>query len=453
MAILLPYRPDFGSALGQGAAEGMQAGFEKLMQRKEEEEKTLNLAKALEQGLGLNPQQALGYATASRTNPKVLQELLKQQGAQQEAIRQQGYAAEQFAEPEEMPGNLQSVLSTLQPQEMQASTMQPDEQQLQQESEPDIPVEEALPSIKERIATDVKKLVKTPVDRINEIKKEADAERKRLRFQGRRAPTEAARQEIQKRIDAVNDRMDRRIKDVESQEFKTQKEINADTKKTYESINQEKKATKEIIPVLDRMEKLFTQGQPDSREYLNGLEALSKVPIFGKVLEPLGKSFVNADTEELNKLSGQFLNQVRIFFGGNPSEGEVRMLMDTIPNVKQSPQAAMRLINWMRGKQQIADLRHQAMTDIIKANNGKRPANMDILIDEVTEPYIDEINKSLVEKPMQYGSVSTLPGRKEYDEFLQYSMNPETPQSAVQRANPVAKNYILSALQALQNMY
>src|SRR5690606_37714795 len=91
----------------------------------------------------------------------------------------------------------------------------------------------------------------------------------------------------------------------------------------------------------------------------------------------------NPATEEYRKLEADYVRDVsKVFPGGKITNYEVSAYLKTIPSLMNSPEGRKQIINNRKLMNEAKRVRYDAYKKILKENNGKKPQNLGILIDE-----------------------------------------------------------------------
>jgi len=170
-----------------------------------------------------------------------------------------------------------------------------------------------------------------------------------------------------------------------------QRSIDKETLPVYKEINDKAKASKDSNIRLGRMEQLISRGNLSNTAFFNGIKALGKIPGIGGYIESIAESFLSPDTQEFEKLSTDFIKDAKQFFGNRITQQEVAMFLKTVPNLSQTNAGKHRVIRNMRIFNEAAGLRKKVMDEIIRDNNGKRPADLESLIEERAEPQLNAL--------------------------------------------------------------
>lgn len=372
-----------GSALGTGLGGGLQQlALQKLQQLQQQQQ----LASALAP-LGISPDQSIQIAQL----PKPVQtELLKR------------YVQSQ------VPKRSRSGIESLQQMEQQQEPTGLD--QLRTE-EPSFATQQAQPK-ESPIIKKAKKIV--PEEKIKEsitLKEPVKKERERL-----------PEQEKLKKISVAE-----------------QKRIDADTKKVFDDVTGYKKLAEIGDLNLPRMKKLVERGKlPYSAFYqlfknleehvtpstgaaagaaiggiLGGLggPAVSATGAglgaglggaVGGLVSPVatllryGQRYTSPDSEEFEKLSQDFLKGAKSIFGSRITDRDLQEFLKMIPTLANTDKGKLAIIRNMELFNKGSKLRYDAMKDIIRENNNKRPADLQFLIDERIKPQLDKIAEEFI---------------------------------------------------------
>jgi hypothetical protein len=149
---------------------------------------------------------------------------------------------------------------------------------------------------------------------------------------------------------------------------------------------------------LSRMEKLIQKGNlpynATYRLWKNLSEGVGgEVPILGGAFKAVSKlvggigsaiqrGVTATDTEEFEKLTADFLTDAKKFFGNRLTDNDVNLFLERVPKLSLTDEGKKKVINNMRSFNKAAKLKWDATKQIIKENGGKRPANLEILVEE-----------------------------------------------------------------------
>jgi hypothetical protein len=198
---------------------------------------------------------------------------------------------------------------------------------------------------------------------------------------------------------------------------KEQELVDKETKPFYDQISREAKGAKDNNQRLARMESLINEGRLNNAAFVGFLDNLGGVgasigsligllsgggllgagvggtlgKAVGAGLEGAGNVFLTPQSQEFNKLSKDFLKTARDYFGGRITENQVDTFLETVPTLSQTDEGKRAVIRNLRLFNDAALLRKKIMDQVIKENGGKRPANLDALIEERGAPQLDKI--------------------------------------------------------------
>lgn len=166
-----------------------------------------------------------------------------------------------------------------------------------------------------------------------------------------------------------------------------------ESKKWYREKITKSKDVKETNMRLDRMRKLVDKGNLTSPEFAVGLDTLAQ-GIWGVGINL--KGFQNEDSQEFEKLSNDMLKGIQSVFGSRILKTEVDNFMKTIPTLLQSDAGKVAVIDNLKMLNEANLVEEKTAREIVKANDGKVPYNLQYLIDEQLGDYLDEIHDRFV---------------------------------------------------------
>jgi arsenate reductase-like glutaredoxin family protein/molybdenum-dependent DNA-binding transcriptional regulator ModE len=165
------------------------------------------------------------------------------------------------------------------------------------------------------------------------------------------------------------------------QGFAEQREVNRETLPFFQETNKAAKAARDNNTRLQRMNELINSGKLTN-------------PLFYSILRSTGFDFpalMTADSQEFRKLSTDFLKNAKEVFGSRLTNFDVTTFLQTVPDLALTDEGKKRLITNLENFNNGALLRQQAMNEIIRDNNGRRPANIEELVDERVGPQLDAL--------------------------------------------------------------
>lgn len=175
-------------------------------------------------------------------------------------------------------------------------------------------------------------------------------------------------------------------KEVVKEQFSTAKEARKANQKVVHDIVSAEKGARDNLNALRRIEEL------DRRGNVQGLS--------GELLKKVGLGrFRSADTHELEKLSVGMLSNLKNIFGARPTNLDVKLYMESIPSLLQSPEGRQRIIRNLKAANQAAGLRADTLREILKENNNRVPENLELEIENRIGPQLDRLNSEISASP------------------------------------------------------
>ena len=166
---------------------------------------------------------------------------------------------------------------------------------------------------------------------------------------------------------------------------KEQASIDKETLPVYNEITKSGHDAKENVKRLDRMQTLLDKGNLSTSMWNGVLDYLDhKWDIDLSALQ-------NADSQEFRKLSKDFLKNAKSIFGSRMTDVDLTNFLQTVPTLSLSNEGKQRVINNMKNLEEGKLIKAKAMQEVIKENGGRRPRNLDMLIDERVAPQLDKL--------------------------------------------------------------
>ena len=140
----------------------------------------------------------------------------------------------------------------------------------------------------------------------------------------------------------------------------------------------------------------------DRMEKLNKEKGEKKVitPLMAKTMEffglPLG-ILSNPQSEEYAKLEADFVRDVSKVFPGQIRVYEIQAYLRTVPTLMNSPEGREAVIRNRKLMNEAKKVRYDEYKKILKENNGRKPRNLDQLIEERTGDKIRKIGQEFTE--------------------------------------------------------
>jgi hypothetical protein len=172
-----------------------------------------------------------------------------------------------------------------------------------------------------------------------------------------------------------------------------QRQVDKETLPVFKDINDKAKAAKDSDLRLNRMERLLDKGRVQDNVFIRTLSDLKGNKYFGDIAAAIGTAISNRDTQEFDKLSTDFIKDAKQFFGSRITDNEVKLFLKTVPALSQTNEGKRRVIRNLRIFNEAAELKQDAMNTIIRENNGKRPVNLEELIDNKIGSQLDALSK------------------------------------------------------------
>jgi hypothetical protein len=212
-------------------------------------------------------------------------------------------------------------------------------------------------------------------------------------------------------------RANEQSKQARKEQFEAQREINKSTQKYYDQVIGESEAAKTSNKRLTKMSKLIEKGElPYAATYnlLKNLEDVSETgaskaglaaagskggvvgAIVGAFISPIvgalksGQKYFSPGTEEFEKLSADFIRDAKQIFGGRITDADLKAFLQTVPTLAQTDNGKRKIINNIRSANDAAIAKSEALREILEENDGKRPANLQFLVEERARKKIDK---------------------------------------------------------------
>lgn len=195
--------------------------------------------------------------------------------------------------------------------------------------------------------------------------------------------------------------------------------IDKETEPYYKEVLAKEESAKNGDIRLNKMEKLIKKGGLPISAIYNVLKNLEEVPpshagtaggyLFGPIGAAIGglispiatvlrgiQRRTSPNTEEFEKLSADFVKEAKAIFGSRITDADLKAFMNTIPNLSQSDEGKLKIIQNVKSFNDAARIKAKALKQIIKENGGKRPANLQILVEERAKPELDKLSQEFV---------------------------------------------------------
>jgi len=166
----------------------------------------------------------------------------------------------------------------------------------------------------------------------------------------------------------------------------------------------EKLEAKRVAELATEIENDFKSAQSENIR-LGRMEKLDEkgtlsTPAMVKTLNTLGLPIgilSNPDSEEFVKLEADYLRDIRQVFQGRVTNYEVQAFLKGIPSLMNTPEGKRAIIRNRRLINDAKQLRYDAYKDILKENQGRKPPNMGIMIEERIQEGMSDIEEKFRE--------------------------------------------------------
>lgn len=171
---------------------------------------------------------------------------------------------------------------------------------------------------------------------------------------------------------------------------KERRELDKESKTYYDQVYKEGEAARKGVMRLDRMEQLIKSGKLDNATVSSVVDFFQTgIPFLGISADL--SSVLSPESQEFKKLSTDFLKEAKDIFGARLTNADIQYFLKTIPTLAQSNEGKQRVINNLKSFYEGSILKKDIAKKIIKENGGKRPINLQELVDEQAEPILDEM--------------------------------------------------------------
>lgn len=193
------------------------------------------------------------------------------------------------------------------------------------------------------------------------------------------------------------------ISEPAKQEIIRRREEEKLNKSLYET-EADKLEAKRVAELADEIEKEYHSAKEEdlrlNRQIQLDKDGKLSTPAMVKLLDVFGLPIgilSNPATEEFRKIESDFVRNVsKVFPGGKITNYEISSYMKTIPGLMNSPEGRKAIIRNRQLLNQAKQVRYDAYKKIIKDNNGKKPQNLGILVEEATADKIAKIEEEFV---------------------------------------------------------
>lgn len=173
---------------------------------------------------------------------------------------------------------------------------------------------------------------------------------------------------------------------------KNDKEVK-ESKDWLKETNKKSRGLKENNARLERMEKLVESGKLDSPGFASALDTVAH-GFWGVGINL--KHLLNPESQEFEKLSNDMLSGIQDIFGSRILKTEVDTFLKTIPTLSQSNEGKQAVIENLKLLNDAKLAQDRTAKEIIAQNDGKVPADLELLVDERMESILDEFHDKFV---------------------------------------------------------
>lgn len=167
-----------------------------------------------------------------------------------------------------------------------------------------------------------------------------------------------------------------------------QKEIRKEVVPYIKEIQDKASAAKENDIRLQKMENLINTGKLTNPLFATALKTLGK-GIFGFGIDL--SSLMSPESQEFEKLSTDFLKNVKDVFGARISNLEVEQFLKTVPTLIQSDEGKRSVIRNLKLFNEAAQVKRDAVKSLIDKYGSKLPFDFRFQAEELAEEKLDEI--------------------------------------------------------------
>ncbi len=405
--------PGFGENLGNSLGTGVASALEQLAKNKIEKKRKQDTISGLSSLF--SPEQAAALADL---DPEILKPIVSEKVKSQRQLATTGPGIETIA-PDLTPDQASKIGS------LPASV-----QSLWYKNYLENPTQ-AIESLNNSPNTftpkDIKTFAKSNLDTLKQDKTIAPTEQKKLISEfNKQLTSELPKQpkaefiETPKKVsDYMKEGFDKsEAKDIVKDERKRIAQSEKESLKYYQDTLKQADASKDADKRLDRMSTLIEKGSLPNSLFYNLFEHLSKEPIkthiplvgpvvdlvlgtaaqsIGGVGKSIQRSITSRDTEEFEKLTNDFVKDAKSIFGSRVTNLDLEQFLKTLPSLSQTDNGKKAVIRNLKNFNAAVQLKAKAVKDILKKTKGRRPANLEVLVEERIKPEMDKLAEEFVQ--------------------------------------------------------
>lgn len=176
------------------------------------------------------------------------------------------------------------------------------------------------------------------------------------------------------------------------------------SREEVKDINKKYDAARNADMRISKMEKLIDSGKLN-HPVIAGLAKTATKGIFGIGLNLMG--LLSPESQEFDKLSTDFVKDAKDIFGSRLTNLDIETFLQTVPTLSQSNDGKRRVINNLKLFNEGAKIKKNAMDEIIDANGGVTPPNIESLVEKVAAPRLDALAERFKESEPQASSAQS----------------------------------------------
>lgn len=158
----------------------------------------------------------------------------------------------------------------------------------------------------------------------------------------------------------------------------------------YEKLLETKPQWESTLNDLDRVTNLINKGDivnPTEDHMQRWLSGALKINL---------KDLRGADTEDFNKTVKSFVKNAKQWFGARITDRDLKVFMETLPELSMSHEGKMRIIASMRAAAMAQKIRYEGFEDLMRLNKGHLPPFAKFKVEQMVQSQLDELAKQFV---------------------------------------------------------
>lgn len=386
MAIQELANNSFAGGLGRSSGDALSGSLQaliehktnKMLETKEKEKKSKEKKSYSDLGLpehiadavsNLDPENKKEFFKKYVEDPQYFNQLYAQQSPQQQpqSIQQQGSQGQQQTAPqqEEQPFSLESITPE-QKEELKAYLGTPE-------------------ASKDHSPQDLAKLQ-------NYLMGEQGAEVPQDMIKPKMAKAQIAKPVAAEETKTTKSELDKFEPELETKA--EQKAIDKETLPFWNEISKQKGSVRGSRDRLNKMKGLIDKGDLSNPLWSSFVKSVGEHGLLGKgYLQYDLRSLLTTDAQEFDKIAKDFVREAKPIFGNRLTDQDLTTFLEMIPSLAQSDEAKKRVIENMNHFLDATEIRYDVAKQILKKNDGKRPANFESLVDEISGTSLDKLSE------------------------------------------------------------